>query len=273
MADRHRRVAAGPCWISRFAIGLPTMFERPTITACAPLVSIPERTSICCTPYGVAGAERRRGRRSRACRRYRVEAVHVLGRVDPVQDLLAVDVLRQRELDQDAVDRWVGVEPVDDRRAARPRTSSPAGGSSPSACRLPRTPSLGAHVDGARRVVAHEHGREARLPPAALQLRDLCRHLGADRLGQRDTIENPLRSSGVVHRPRLADHHHLDLPRILQLVLDPPRDRLGERRRARVVDPSGVTTTRTSRPAWIAMLFSTPVKPWRSPPAGSSRFT
>ena len=44
-----------PCWISRLAIGLPTMFERPTMTALAPLVSIPDRISICCTPYGVAG--------------------------------------------------------------------------------------------------------------------------------------------------------------------------------------------------------------------------
>src|SRR4051812_35935758 len=39
-----------------------------------------------------------------------------------------------------------------------------------------------------------------------------------------------------VHRPRLADHHDLDLPGILQLALDAPRDLLAERRRAQVVD-------------------------------------
>ena len=39
----------------RFAIGLPTMLERPTITAWAPLVSIPARINICWHPDGVAG--------------------------------------------------------------------------------------------------------------------------------------------------------------------------------------------------------------------------
>ena len=42
-----------------------------------------------------------------------------------VEHPLAVDVLRQRELHQEAVDPGIGVEPVDDRRAARPRRSSP----------------------------------------------------------------------------------------------------------------------------------------------------
>src|SRR4029077_12868012 len=44
-----------PGWIRRLAMGLPTMLDRPTITALAPLGSIPDRSSISCTPYGVAG--------------------------------------------------------------------------------------------------------------------------------------------------------------------------------------------------------------------------
>ena len=45
----------GPSCSSRAARGRPTMLERPTITACFPVVSIALRTSSCCTPNGVAG--------------------------------------------------------------------------------------------------------------------------------------------------------------------------------------------------------------------------
>src|SRR4051812_45748537 len=42
-------------------------------------------------------------------------------------------------------------------------------------------------------------------------------------------------SAGKVHRPCLADQHHLDLSGILQLGLDAPRDLLRQRRHASVV--------------------------------------
>src|SRR5690606_14212339 len=42
--------------------------------------------------------------------------------------------------------------------------------------------------------------------------------------------------SGEVHRARLADDHHLDLPRVLQLVLQLARDLLAELRHGRVID-------------------------------------
>ena len=45
----------------------------------------------------------------------RMEAVHILRRGDPVQHALRVDLLRQRELDQDTVDPRIGVETVDER--------------------------------------------------------------------------------------------------------------------------------------------------------------
>src|SRR5205085_386876 len=45
----------GPSCSSRAAMGRPTMLDRPTITACLPVVSLPLRTSSCCTPNGVAG--------------------------------------------------------------------------------------------------------------------------------------------------------------------------------------------------------------------------
>ena len=40
VADRDRGVAPGPFWSSRRAIGLPTICDRPSTTACAPRVSI-----------------------------------------------------------------------------------------------------------------------------------------------------------------------------------------------------------------------------------------
>ena len=60
-------------------------------------------------------AERRaRHQRRQAARQppdiERVEAVHVLGRVDGGDDLVCVDLRRQRQLHQDAVDVGVGVE-------------------------------------------------------------------------------------------------------------------------------------------------------------------
>ena len=46
----------------------------------------------------------------------RVEAVDVLGRIDRVDHALRIDLLRQRQLHQDAVDRVVGVELRDQRQ-------------------------------------------------------------------------------------------------------------------------------------------------------------
>src|SRR5688500_4530020 len=46
-------------------------------------------------------------------------------------------------------------------------------------------------------------------------------------------------SAGKVHRSRLAYQHDLDLPRVLQLRLDPPRDLLRHRPHAHVVPVVG----------------------------------
>src|ERR1700686_3811295 len=43
-------------------------------------------------------------------------------------------------------------------------------------------------------------------------------------------------SAGKVHRSRLPDQHHLDLPRILKLRLDTSSDLFGESCHPRVVD-------------------------------------
>src|SRR6185437_6384341 len=49
-----------------------------------------------------------------------------------------------------------------------------------------------------------------------------------------------INSAGKVHRPLLADHHHFDLPRILELALDAARDLFTERRHAHVVHVIGI---------------------------------
>ena len=46
----------------------------------------------------------------------RVEAVHVLGRVDRLDHRAGADLLGQRQLHQDAVHRRVGIEPRDHRQ-------------------------------------------------------------------------------------------------------------------------------------------------------------
>ena len=49
-------VASRPRRSSSDAIGLPTMLLRPITTACAPAVSMPDRTSISTMPAGVHGS-------------------------------------------------------------------------------------------------------------------------------------------------------------------------------------------------------------------------
>ena len=100
-----------------------------------------------------------------------MEAVDVLFGGEGVDDLLFVDVARQRELDEDAVDARIPVEPVDDAEefgfgdvaAISERLGVDAhfeGGFL-----------LAAHVRGRGGVVAHEDDAEAR---RAMALRGPC---------------------------------------------------------------------------------------------------
>jgi len=64
------------------------------------------------TPAGVQGVSEGRPR----CRRpdvLRMKPVHVFGGIDRVDDLVRIDVLRQRKLNEDAVDVLIAIEPVD----------------------------------------------------------------------------------------------------------------------------------------------------------------
>ena len=103
---------------SRAATGLPTMLERPITSARRPARSSPSvRRNR--QHAGHRRARHEQARRRRAAGREqpadveRVEAVDVLRRIDRLEHARGVDLLRQRQLDQDAVHRRVGVERCD----------------------------------------------------------------------------------------------------------------------------------------------------------------
>ena len=76
--------------------------------------------------------------------------------------MLLVDLLRQRQLHEDAVDRWVGVEPVDQRQQIG---LAGVGGQAVLEALHPgldRRLALVADIDLARRILADQHDRQAR---------------------------------------------------------------------------------------------------------------
>ena len=124
---------------SSSAIGRPTMFDWPMTTACLPTRSSPVSRQQRHAAVRRAGAQRR-ALQHQAADVVRMKAVDVLQRIDALGDALRVDVLRQRQLHQDAV------APRD--RALRRSTSASssacacrrrAGRARTSACRRPRS--------------------------------------------------------------------------------------------------------------------------------------
>ena len=100
MRDRYRAAFRS----SSSAIGLPTMLERPITTA-----SLPDEVAELGLEQ-LEAAQRRAGNEAVKPDREpagvdRVEAVDVLVGGDPGNDLALVDLRRERELDEDAVDR------------------------------------------------------------------------------------------------------------------------------------------------------------------------
>ena len=115
------------------------------------------------TPSGVQGHQGGAGRRARWPTLSRVEPVHVLGRVDGFQDRAGADVVRQGELDEDAVHRGVRVQGGDGREQLWFRGGSgQAQGSGDDAGGGGGTV-LVADVDGAGGVVADQDDGKAGL--------------------------------------------------------------------------------------------------------------
>jgi hypothetical protein len=96
-------------WSRSSAAGLPTVSLRPTTTACWPAMGMPLRLRISMIPAGVQGANAGLP----ACRRPALDgmkAVHILGGRNGIQKRFGIDLLWQRQLDQDAVDVVAVVE-------------------------------------------------------------------------------------------------------------------------------------------------------------------
>ena len=120
-----------------------------------------------------------------------VEAVDVLGRIDRIQHLHAVDVLGQRHLHENAVHGRVAVEARDEieqrglRRLLRQLVLEGLHAD------LDGLLGLVAHVDLARRVLAHEHHREpGRKAVLRLHAGDVGRHIGAHLGGNRLSVDD-----------------------------------------------------------------------------------
>ncbi len=94
-----------------------------------------------------------------------MEAVDILGGVDGQQHGFRVDALRQRQLDENAVDAGIGIEPGDEGQklglAGRDRQAVLLG-TEPRGIRLA---ALVADIDLARRILADQHHGEARGAP------------------------------------------------------------------------------------------------------------
>ena len=115
----------------------------------------------------------------------RGQAIDVLARVDPVDHRLLVEMVGKRQLDEDAVDRGIGVEPVDQRVQ---RLLGGIGGKQV----LEALHAAGhgllalvADIDLAGRILADQHHREPRLAPGGRL--EACRHLrhpGAQAFGE-----------------------------------------------------------------------------------------
>ena len=95
---------------SRIATGFPTMLLRPTTTACFPF-----SVHLLVVEHGEDAVRRAREERGPAREEapgvHGMEAVDVLGRIDRLDHLRFVDLLRKGQLDEDPVDGIVGVEP------------------------------------------------------------------------------------------------------------------------------------------------------------------
>ncbi len=130
---------------------------------------------------------RRRGRKPRRITNghtthvHRMEPVGVLSRIDPFEHPLGVDMIGDRQLHDHPVDPIVVIEPVDGPEqlglAGRVRKGDRLRQHARRLAVLPLHP----HVHLTRRVLSHEHHRQAGHQPPGAKFRDLLRDVLPDR--------------------------------------------------------------------------------------------
>ena len=187
-------------------MGLPTMLERPTTTAFAPLMGMLAALE------DLHDACRRAGREhcvhGRAAEQAAgvdgVKAVDVLLRNNGLEKTARVHMLWQRELNEDAVDVVASVERVDQREQflggdARGRRVH-LGVDSELAAGF----DFAANVDLRGGVFADEHDGEAGSVAGVAGSFDLARDFGLDLGGDGDAIQNASGSDSRRHTRRIA---------------------------------------------------------------------
>ncbi|MCY1537644.1 hypothetical protein D9M68_731490 [compost metagenome] len=113
-----------------------------------------------------------------------VEAVDVLGGRDGLDDLLAVHVLGQRQLNEDAVHLGVVVEGADARQQVGLAQVGGVGLERGLQAGFGAVVDLVLGVDLTRRIAAHQDDGQGRIHAAGLQRSGAAGHLGADGFGE-----------------------------------------------------------------------------------------
>ena len=156
-----------------------------------------------------------------------------------------MDLRRQRQLNQDAVDLAVGIEPVHERQdlfLRRRRRQRVVEGAHPGLERLAR---LAADIDLACRIVADEHDREPGPHMRRVESRDRRGDAGAEPLGDRRAVDDPRRHGAQIRAtptlPKISkmrlrrkykkqdqdDRRDVDAAEVRQDAADRPQRRLG----------------------------------------------
>ena len=142
------------------------MFDAPTTTQCLPFAEMPDFSSSRTTPYGVHGRISGWRSISRPMLNGWKPSTSLAG-IDRLDDAAVVDVVGQGHLHQDAVDRVVGVQLLDQRQQlGLGRGLGQVVARRDDAGLLAGEP-LVAHVHLRRRVVAHQDHGQARAAQAA----------------------------------------------------------------------------------------------------------
>ena len=189
VADRHRRIALEEQQRHRLADDLaPPDHDR---------VLASDGDTLAIEKLHHTGRRARRQRRpslQQTARIERVETVHVLGRINRVEDVL-LRVLphrrRERRLHEDAVDPVVDVQLVDQRQQLAQLRRRRQAMNDHVQARLLTGPFLAADVDVRRGVVADEDDRQSRWPAGGRRERvDRRRELRANRRGSPSAIKS-----------------------------------------------------------------------------------
>ena len=144
-----------------------------------------------------AGRQRRPAR-LQAARVYRVEAVHVLGRGDGIEQGFRIDVGGQRQLDENAVNLVAGVEAGHEAEHLFGGDGFGRGDEVARNAQIGAGLHLAADINLRRRHMAHQHRRQPRPYALGCQQLHLFGHFLLDCRGNRGAIENLWHSS--LHR-------------------------------------------------------------------------